>query len=141
MAISSSGGFYDPYEADQGEFDPSPTYTKVALSVAIKKFGFKFQGRLVCLIDTYMSQRAFVDNPHHMIAACGANEKGNSEITGFGRNVERILKEALVNKKYVTVGGVYDQLNAAVLTGQMRNVPVHQSPYPRANIIRSPTRA
>jgi len=75
-----------------------------------------------------------IDSPHHVLAACGADEEVDSGPTGFGANAERILREALTTEKYLTIGGMYDQLLAAVKTKKMENVPVFQ--WPR---IHSPT--
>jgi hypothetical protein len=128
VAVSSSGFYTDPWEVNRDEDEPQRTYTKVALSRAVKKFSGVFKGRLVCLVDTCMSQRALVDNPYHVLAACGTNEEGNYGPTGFGANVERILREALTAEKYLTIGGLYDQLLAAVLTKKIEHVPVFQWP-------------
>jgi len=51
-----------------------------------------------------------IDIPHHVLAACGANEEGFSEPTDFCANVERISRGASTTAKYITAGSLRKEM-------------------------------
>jgi len=56
-----------------------------------------------------------IDNPHHVLAACGVNEKGDSGPDGFGANVERISRGASITEKYITTGSLRKEMIASIV--------------------------
>jgi len=56
-----------------------------------------------------------IDNPHHVFAACGANEKGDSGPSSFGANIERVLRGASTTEKYITAGSLRKEIIAIIV--------------------------
>jgi len=104
-----SGNYEEPNKRFRK--DNSLAFTSVAFRDIMTCFA-DAEARIICLADSCSVDRVDTEVPHMMLAACGKEDVTKSDDRGFGPNLLALLRSALEEKRWASLGTLYSDLVA-----------------------------